>query len=177
MCVAALTCRSYYSLLRGSVSVQRLVQKAKEYGYGAIALADVNSMYGAVDFCKEAEQVNIKPIIGVEILTNTQRAILLTEDSAGYKNLCRITTARNLDINFDLIQQLREHNKGIICICSQPILLKELRRIFHKDYLFAGSGTPGQAGWAKANKIKPVAYTALPNNGSLLPIHDKCLAG
>jgi DNA polymerase III alpha subunit len=157
MRIAALVCRSYYSLLRGSVSVQQLVQKAAEYGYGAIALADVNSIYGAVDFCRVAAKIDIKPIIGAEILTDTQRAILLAEDSAGYKNLCRIITARNLDANFDLIQQLRGHNKGIICICSQPILLKELRRIFHKDYLFAGVKTASDAKRAKMSKVKPIA--------------------
>ena len=77
MRIAALTCRSYYSLLRGSPSVRRLVQRAKDYGYAAIALADVNSMYGAADFCKCAEQAELKSIIGVEILIRTQRAVLL----------------------------------------------------------------------------------------------------
>jgi DNA polymerase III alpha subunit len=159
MRIAALTCRSYYSLLRGSVSVQRLVQKAKEYGYGAIALADVNSMYGVVDFCKSTEQVNIRPIIGVEILTDTQRAILLAEDSTGYKNLCRITTARNLDVNFGLIEQLKNNSKGLICICNQPQLLGELKRIFHKEYLFAGCQGRKEAERAKSKGVKPIAYT------------------
>ncbi|MBL7152643.1 MAG: PHP domain-containing protein, partial [Phycisphaerae bacterium] len=77
MRIAALTCRSYYSLLRGPASVRRLVQRAKDYGYGAIALADVNSMYGAADFSKCAEQAGIKAILGVEILSDTQRAVLL----------------------------------------------------------------------------------------------------
>ena len=54
MRIAALTCRSFYSLLRGSVSVIRWVQKAAEYGYGAVALADVNSLAGVVDLCKDA---------------------------------------------------------------------------------------------------------------------------
>jgi DNA polymerase III alpha subunit len=159
MRVAALTCRSYYSFLRGSVSVQRLVQKAKEYGYGAIALVDVNSMYGVVDFCKSAEKVNIKPIIGVEILTENQKAILLAEDNTGYKNLCRITTARNLDVNFDLIEQLKNNSKGLICICNQPQLLEELKRILRNGYLFAGCQWPKETEWAKSKGVKPVAYT------------------
>ena len=54
MRIAALTCRSFYSLLRGAVSVLRWVEKAAEYGYGAVALADVNSMAGVVDLCKDA---------------------------------------------------------------------------------------------------------------------------
>ncbi len=157
MRIAALACRSYYSLLRGPVSVQRLVQRAKEYGYGAIALTDVNSMYGAVDFCKSAKQADIKAIVGVEILTHSQKAVLLAENRAGYENLCRITTARNLDSNFCLIEQLKRHSKGLICISSQQRLLKLLQEIFHRDYLFAGCKGPAPAKWARANKIAAIA--------------------
>ena len=159
MHIAALTCRSYFSLLRGSVSVQRWVRKAKEYGYGAIALADVNSLYGAVDFYKAAEQVNIKPILGAEILTDSQRAILLAENRVGYRNLCRITTARNLCPNFDLIEQLKHNKEGVICICAQPELLRELKQFFERDYLFAGCQDPHQVEQARADGIEPVACT------------------
>lgn len=138
MRIAALVLRSFYSLLRGAVSAQRLVQKATEYGYGAAALADVNTMCGVVDFCRAAKQANIKPIIGVEILTDSQKAVLLAEDRAGYKNICRITTERCLDENFDLVELLKSNNKGIICICNQPKLLEELKSFTASDYLFAG---------------------------------------
>jgi DNA polymerase III alpha subunit len=159
MRIAALVCRSYYSLLRGAVSVQRLAAKVKEYGYGAAALADVNSMYGAVEFYQAAGKAGIRPIIGVEILTDSQRAILLAEDRAGYKNLCRITTARNLDVNFGLAEQLRDHSRGVICICNQPGLLKKLKSFLRKDYLFAGCRCDRQADFAKAAGVKPIAFT------------------
>jgi DNA polymerase III alpha subunit len=161
MRVAALVLRSFYSLLRGAVSAQRLVQKAAEYGYGAVALADVNTMCGAVDFCLAAEQANIKPIIGVEILTDSKKAVLLAEDRAGYKNICRITTARNLDENFDLIELLKSNSKGIICICNQPKLLKELKSFFAKDYLFAGCTETEDDDFAIGNGIPPIAYAGL----------------
>jgi DNA polymerase III alpha subunit len=159
MHIAALTCRSYYSLLRGSVSVQRWVRRAKECGYGAIALADVNSLYGAVDFYKAAGQVKIKPVLGVEILTDSQRAVLLAENRAGYKNLCRIITARNLCPNFDLIEQLKHNKEGVICVCNQPELLHELKQFFEREYLFAACQAPTQAEWAKAHEIESVVCT------------------
>ncbi len=179
MRIAALVLRSFYSLLRGAVSAQRLVQKATEYGYGAAALADVNTMCGVVDFCRAAEQANIKPIIGVEILTDSQKAVLLAEDRAGYKNICRITTARNLDENFDLVELLKSNNKGIICISNITLPcdgrvnrltppspwgglpLKELKSFFAKDYLFAGCTEPKDADFATANGISPIAYAGL----------------
>jgi len=88
MRIAALTCRSFYSLLRGAVSVRRWVEKAGACGYGAVALADVNCMAGVVDLCQAAEKADLRPIVGVEILTENQRAILLAENERGYANLC-----------------------------------------------------------------------------------------
>ncbi|UCC98112.1 MAG: DNA polymerase III subunit alpha [Phycisphaerales bacterium] len=159
MRIAALTCRSYYSLLRGSVSVQRWVTRAKEYGYGTIALADVNSLYGAVDFYKAAAQVNIKPILGVEILTDSEQAVLLAEDGAGYRNLCRIITARNLCPHFDLIEQLKCNNEGVICISNQPGLLHELKKFLDRDCLFASCRESRQVEQAKARATEPLACT------------------
>ena len=159
MRVGALTCRSYYSFLRGSISVQRLAEQAKACGYGAIALADVNGIYGAADFYKAAGQVDIKPILGVEILSENQRAILLVENSTGYRNLCRITTAKNLCPSFDLIEQLKHNSEGLICICSRPELLGELKKSSDNDRLFAGCCQTAQVEWAKAHGIKPVAHS------------------
>ena len=158
MRIASLACRSFYSLLRSSVSVQQWVHKVTEYGYGAIALADANSMYGAVDLFKYAGQADIKPILGVEILTNTQRAVLLAENGAGYRNLCRITTARNLKPDFDLVECLSNHNKGLICICDQRQLLRPLKKIFHKNSLFAGCRDSAETALAAAYNTKPVVY-------------------
>lgn len=136
--------------------MRRLVERAKDYGYGAVALADVNSMYGVADFSKYAEQVDIKAIIGVEILTDSQRAVLLAEARTGYENLCKITTARNLGPGFCLTGQLNKHSKGLICICSDQALLLSLRNIFPKSNLFAGCKTAAQAEWAVANRIAPI---------------------
>jgi DNA polymerase III alpha subunit len=160
MRIAALTCRSFYSLLRGAVSAPRWVQKVSEYGYGAVALADVNSMSGVVDLCKAAGQADIRPIVGVEILTERQRAILLAEDSHGYGNLCRITTARNLTTNFDLVEQLRIDGRGVICICSQAGLLGELKTVLPAGCLFAGCGDPRRGQEALAQGFEPIAWTA-----------------
>jgi DNA polymerase III alpha subunit len=142
MRIAALTCRSFYSLLRGAVSVPRWVQRAAELGYGALALADVNGMAGVADLCQAAEKVDLRPIVGVEILTETQQAILLAEDDRGYGNLCRITTARNLPPAFDLVEQLKVDSRGVICICSQQSLMKELEPLFPRAACSPGVATP-----------------------------------
>ncbi|MCL5281682.1 MAG: DNA polymerase III subunit alpha [Planctomycetes bacterium] len=159
MRIAALTCRSYYSLLRGAVPVPRWVQKAAEYGYGAVAVADVNCMAGVADLCQEAEKRAVQPILGVEILTERQRAILLAEDDRGYGNLCRITTARNLLANFDLIEQLQVDHRGIICICTQAKLMEELKGLLPHSHLFAGCRGVAEAESALARGVEPIVWT------------------
>ena len=156
MRIAALTCRSFYSLLRGAVSVQRWVERAAEYGYDAVALADVNTMAGVVDLCQAADQAGVRPIIGVEILTKRQRAILLAENRHGYENLCRITTARNLERNFDLAEQIAHDNRGVLGICNQRSLLPRLKKVMDKASLFVGCADTQDVALATAQGIEPV---------------------
>jgi DNA polymerase III alpha subunit len=158
MRIAALTCRSFYSLLRGAVSVRRWVQKAAEYGYGAMAVADVNCMSGVADLCQDAGEVAIQPIVGVEILTERQRAILLAEDDRGYGNLCRITTARNLLANFDLLEQLQIDSRGVVCICAQANFIEELQKVLPHSYLFAGCRNATEAESALARGVEPIVW-------------------
>ena len=159
MRIAALTCRSFYSLLRGSVSVPRWVEKAAEYGYGAVGLADVNSMSGVVDLCQAAAKTSVLPIVGVEILTDRHRAILLAEDDRGYGNLCRITTARNLMPGFDLVEQLKVRHEGVVCISAQPGFVEKLKGFFRQGCLFAGCRDVQEAQAAIAGGVEPIVWT------------------
>lgn len=159
MRMAALTCRSFYSLLRGSVSVSRWVQRAAQYGYGAVALADVNSMSGVVDLCQAAEKAGLQPILGVEILTASQRAILLAENDRGYGNLCRLTTVRNVAATFDLVEQLKSDGRGVVCICSDGGLMEKLREVVPRDSLFVGCRDAQEAEAAVARGVEPMAWT------------------
>src|SRR3989344_1738600 len=57
---------SEYSLLDGLIKIPTLLARAKELGMTAVALTDHGSMYGAFQFYKQAVQLGIKPIIGLE---------------------------------------------------------------------------------------------------------------
>jgi DNA polymerase III alpha subunit len=161
---AALTCRSYYSLLRGAVSVQRFVERAKAYGYAAAAVADVNAVHGAVDLFQWARRLDVQPIVGVEILTDRQRAVLLAESREGYRNLCRITTARNLDPRFDLVAELEHRSEGVICIAGDAELLEGLARVMPRGSVFAalefggGQGVSPCGGGGLPAGVRPVAW-------------------
>ena len=56
-----------YSLLDGACRVDKLIEKAHELQFPAMAITDHGAMYGVVDFYKAAREKGIKPIIGCEV--------------------------------------------------------------------------------------------------------------
>jgi len=129
--------QSYYSLLRGPVSIARWCQAAVDLGYESVALADINSLAGAVEFFQTAHAAGLHPILGVQILTDQVHLILLAESQQGYSNLCSIVSAQNLDPDFNLKNQLATHHQGLIAMGAQRPLLEQLKNILPRDSLFA----------------------------------------
>ena len=127
----------------------------------AVALTDTNGLYAAVQFYKLAQDVGIKPIVGVTLdvsrlpelatrllrpgrghsplatsfhetrNTPSMQLVLLAMDMEGYSNLCQLVTLRHLgttklsqnmnsaetDGRPVTIQELSEHNRGVIALC------------------------------------------------------------
>src|SRR5438552_19069074 len=95
--------KSEYSLGYGTASVDDLAQRASDYGYCALALTDVENLYGQVRFHHAARAIGIKAITGVELRTGFGpngpankggRLILIARDRNGYRSLCRIISRR-----------------------------------------------------------------------------------
>ena len=61
-----LHCHSHYSLLDGREQDSRAGRRAKGLGMDALALTDHGNLYGAVEFLREAKEVGLKPIVGLE---------------------------------------------------------------------------------------------------------------
>ena len=111
---------SHYSLLRALPKIPELVAKAKEMGCSALALTDLNSMYGAIDFYKECKDADIKPILGLDIaVEGNARLVLLAETMEGYKNLIALVTKTHTEVAEGIPaskELLKEHANGIIAL-------------------------------------------------------------
>jgi len=107
---------SYYTLLKGTISPEKLISEAVEYKLKAIAITDINSMQGVIQFVKHARENNIKPIIGCT-LTDTQDdntyVILLAKNNRGYADICKLITARKLNDDFSLINTLQNNLQNV----------------------------------------------------------------
>src|SRR5262245_735403 len=58
---------SEYSLLDGAARLRRLVERAGQLKFPAIALTDHGNLFGAIDFYQHARAAGIKPILGCEL--------------------------------------------------------------------------------------------------------------
>ena len=97
---------SAYSMGNSICQIPRLVRKAREMGFPAIALTDRNFLFGAAEFhaaCRSQRTSvywglpPIKPIIGRSIAATIHEEKhvirLLAKNKTGYRNLVRISSA------------------------------------------------------------------------------------
>lgn len=92
---------SCYSLLQSPLKIEDLVKKAHELGYQALALTDINTMYGSLDFYEACEKYQIKPLLGLTLqLEGTKQTaahnelIFLAKNTNGYHNLVKISSLK-----------------------------------------------------------------------------------
>lgn len=126
--------RSEFSLLDGTISIDRLIELAKKNNMPALALTDNGVMYGAMDFYLKAKKAGIKPIIGCDMriirnkdeeLKDALRMIILCKDYLGYQNLSKIVsmacTATLKEKPVALIDYVLNNQEGLIFITHGKI--------------------------------------------------------
>ena len=81
------------SLLTSMIKINDLIKKALELNLKALTITD-NNMYGAYDFYKACINNDIKPIIGLEVVFNTN-IVLYAKNYEGYQNLIKLSTIQS----------------------------------------------------------------------------------
>ena len=106
MKITHLRLHSYYSILRGTCSVETLVERAVEDGMSALALTDEGVLYGAVGFERACRKAGIQPLIGLTLqvgapnqlgviesgTTEDGTVVVLATNPDGYRSLCRLSS-------------------------------------------------------------------------------------
>ncbi|MGA8181437.1 MAG: DNA polymerase III subunit alpha [Desulfobacterales bacterium] len=120
-----LTVHSYYSLMWGTCSPEKICAAAKQRGYRRLAITDTDNLYGLWPFLKHCEHEDVTPIVGAEVTdpSNGYRAVCLVENDQGYQNLCRLLTRRHMDPRFDLKTVIPSYAKGLVIVTPHPDLL------------------------------------------------------
>ncbi len=112
--------QSNYSLLSGASPIEGLLDRAVELNLDTVALADLNNLYAAVRFEREARTRGIRPILGVTLEHDSGSGVLLARNLAGYRNLCRIVSARRLDEPFDFTDAVARFHDDLHVLIEDP---------------------------------------------------------
>ena len=140
-----------YSLLDGACRLDKLMDRAHELKFPALAITDHGAMHGVIEFYQAARAKGIKPIIGCEVYVAPGSRLerkkvegdkyhhlgLLAKDEAGYKNLIKLTTAAHLEgyyykprIDKEI---LAAHSEGLIAMSG--CLASEIPDLIMKDQI------------------------------------------
>ena len=106
--------KTYYSLLSSLISIDKLIQYAKEHNFSSLAITD-NNMFGTMEFYKKCNKVGIKPIIGLEILLENDIILFYAKDYQGYQTLTKLATIQaTRKIEFTDIEKYHDAVIGIV---------------------------------------------------------------
>ena len=89
---------SEFSVVDSTCRIDEVIQKAAQDRQPALALTDLNNLFGGVKFYKEGRGKGVKPILGAEInleglggdLGAISRVALLVQSHQGYLNICEL---------------------------------------------------------------------------------------
>ena len=128
MAFVHLRTHSEFSVVDGMLRIDDAAEAARADGQVALALTDLNNLFGAVQFYQACRGQGIKPLLGVDIWMEPEggdkqpsRLLLLVQDMQGYLNLCDLL-ARGWTQNAQRTQAwikwawLEELNGGLIAL-------------------------------------------------------------
>ena len=87
-----------FSVVDGTNRIDDVVKAAAADGQPALAMTDLNNLFGAIKFYKEGRAKGVKPLLGAEVIVEglgtdpgvLQRLILLVQNHTGYLHLCEL---------------------------------------------------------------------------------------
>jgi DNA polymerase-3 subunit alpha len=125
------------SFLDGAIKVKSLVNAAKNERMPAVAITDHGSLFGLIEFYREAVKAGIKPILGYEAYVapdsrlnrsyaqsarKYDHLILLAENNQGYKNLMKLGTIAYSEGFYSRPridkEMLKQYSEGLICLSA-----------------------------------------------------------
>ena len=114
---------SHYSMLMGIWTPQDIIQRAKDNDQNAIAITDLNSGYGMLEFYEKTK--GIKPILGTDIYFSydwkkIMNIVLLAKNYQWYKNIIKLISIANTEnikqTPYIKMEDLKKYSDGIIAL-------------------------------------------------------------
>lgn len=120
---------SEFSVVDGTNRIEEIVKAAAADAQPALGISDLNNLFGAIKFYKEARGAGLKPVVGCELMLQgaggdpaaLSRVVVLVQNHAGYLNLCELLArawTRNVVRNQAVckLEWLQELAEGLILL-------------------------------------------------------------
>ena len=129
-----LNVKSNYSLLSSCLTIDNIINNAKNSGDNICVLCD-NNMYGVMEFYKKCIDNNIKPVIGLEVNLSDLQVYIYCMNYYGYKNMIKLSTIQNERVV--TLEDLKKYDDNLICVIkySNRDKYEELKEIYERIYL------------------------------------------
>lgn len=159
---------SAYSLLEGALQVPKLIALAKADKQPAVAIADTNNLFGALEFSEKASKAGLQPIIALQVPlafsgeNNEEErlngpkskqavirpsVVLIAMNKDGFANLLALASKAYDDLELEgphlTIDQVNEAHQGLMCLTGGAF------------------GPIGQALWDEDNDLADARLTTL----------------
>lgn len=83
-----LNCHTYYSYKFGTLSVQQLLDEARQKGHQRVALTDINSTSACIDFIRMAREQQLEPVAGIDFRNGAACCYIgLARNPEGFREL------------------------------------------------------------------------------------------
>jgi len=90
-----------FSVVDGTLRIDAAAAAARDDGQPALAITDLNNLFGAIKFYKACRGAGVQPILGADLIMEPHpghpggdrqpsRLLLLVQDTRGYLNLCEL---------------------------------------------------------------------------------------
>ncbi|MGV6820921.1 MAG: DNA polymerase III subunit alpha [Parvularcula sp.] len=128
---------SSFSLAEGAIPIKRLSAMCREDRMPAVAIADTNNLFGALEASETLSADGIQPITAIEVRVRLGESpvrtadgrlasvVLLAQNRAGYERMMALTSAAFVDQPDDgeiavAWEDILDANEGIICLTGGP---------------------------------------------------------
>ncbi|MBR3841220.1 MAG: DNA polymerase III subunit alpha [Erysipelotrichales bacterium] len=114
--------RSTYSLLKGVMSIETIINKAKENNVRALCLSDYHSMHAALNFYNACLKNDIKPLFGLEVkvlLKDNDYVYVnvIAKDNEGYEKLLALSSLLcTTHMNGVSVEEFKEYATNVVVI-------------------------------------------------------------
>ena len=132
---ASIYFRSYFSLLRGVLSPEKICRYARMQGFRHVGMVDINNFYGLFRFLRASRTEGLVPVVGVEVAVKGESLFTAyVEDRAGFRRINEIITGVLLtdgphpaEGRYDPVEDLMQNGwNGLVIVSNNMRMMENL---------------------------------------------------